>query len=1460
MMNLTSFIDKKKLSKILREFVTQLDDERRRVSDAIAALDSVERASEARSTLMSSVGTAHQYLNRVIAKKSLFARPAKSPSASGSGDAETAALLLAEIEKDFSAILSSLDKELRVVCDPDTLVAYTRFLRTLVSVGKPLFQDRRKANLVLQKHRSLTQGFHLTDITLLREFTDEEYLDQNKDVLESVKNAGFFDGFEHFLSFGAREVTDGQRFLSVAHRRRCQKKAAFNEFLALVKRSGIVDQNWYTGNYGATGCAVEHFVSVGMFEGFRPNFYFDWQWLESNHPQFSGQPDKLVNYYLTDGEKNGIKPSLIFDPLWYAQTYSVDVQQESALGHFVQAGRGLRYAPNKCINYQYYVDENPDVLASGIDPFEHYFECGWKEGRRPSQDFDTEFYTAVHLHGYRKISPVLHYLEIGQEKCLPVNASGANEIQLARSAIKDVKAEIPRSVKFFANPGPDFEDAEPVPAKAKARARNIAFYLPQFHAFDENDTWWGKGFTEWRNVMRGLPRFEGHYQPRIPRDLGFYDLTNEEVLVRQAELAMRNGISGFCFYYYWFNGKRLMDKPLDIYANSTQIESDFCIMWANENWTRTWDGMEKNVLIQQDYFLEDEDAFIADTTRYFENSRYITVDGRPLFILYRPGLVTGGTETFARWREKWRRSGFDPLLFMVQGFGDDDPTEFDFDGAVEFPPHKLCDKLPNINNDLNIYDGDYKGHVVSYDDVLEKSLALEVPDFPLIKTVVPHWDNDARREGRGFTIQGSTPQKYERWLDGAVDYAVRQPVGGEDSSFVFVNAWNEWAEGAYLEPDVHYGHAYLNANRRAIYGGHSGKSQMDIVLVGHDAHKHGAQLLLLNIATTLARQFGLNVKILLLNGGALESRYREVAEVEILDKAASIDSIDFIRNSNSRIAITNTCVSGAVVPALKKVGFKVVSLIHELPRIIQEYDLLEEVENITRHSDTVVFPAEIVKHGFMGFGDEQIGNALIRPQGSYQEIDVIEGAKASVCAELGIPENSKIALNVGFADLRKGFDIFLQAAKLCADQDKKVHFVWLGGIAPELKRWVYEDYKDLANLHCVGFSDDVASYYNACDTLFLSSREDPYPTVVLEAMCLGKPVVCIKRATGFDQLMGEYGHLVDGNDIQSTVDLLYRTANTSIEYENQRRIDYFNEHCRFDDYCWDLLSLLKPALKKVSVVVPNYNYAEHMPDRIQSVFNQNYPIFELIVLDDKSPDNSVEVINDYLASTGRKASVVENKVNSGNTFKQWMKGLELCRGELIWIAEADDLSEPEFLSCTVNSFGESTLFAFTDSAQIDENGNDISGSYSYYYKEINQQLFEGSFSMPGDEFCRSAMAVKNPVLNVSSVVWDRQSLYQCLESAYTEVISYRVAGDWRLYIDVLLQNNSFVSYISRPLNIHRRHQSSVTHSLDYHSHLDEIKSIHSYIRSRFDLSVAEVASMDEYINELVLQFGLKDAA
>jgi glycosyltransferase involved in cell wall biosynthesis len=345
----------------------------------------------------------------------------------------------------------------------------------------------------------------------------------------------------------------------------------------------------------------------------------------------------------------------------------------------------------------------------------------------------------------------------------------------------------------------------------------IAFYLPQFHSIKENDTFWGKGFTEWRQLSRALPRYRGHYQPRIPRDLGFYTLTDIEPITRQAALAKAAGVNVFGFYYYWFNRTRVLDEPIEVFLRSG-VEMKFVLIWANENWTRTWDGSESEVLLKQDYNEADERALIADWVRHFQDRRYYVIDGRPMFVIYNPKLIPDAQRTIARWRRILEAEHkINPLIFMAQTFGMRDPGVFGLDGAIEFPPHKLSDSLPGRPTP-DAYSPEFAGRVIEYDDFVKISLAEDDPDYPLIKTVVPSWDNEARRPNRGFSLELSTPQKYQNWLQSLVTRALSGPrIGGmKGRAVVAVNAWNEWAEGAYLEPDIHFGAAYLNATARAV--------------------------------------------------------------------------------------------------------------------------------------------------------------------------------------------------------------------------------------------------------------------------------------------------------------------------------------------------------------------------------------------------------------------------------------------------------------------------------------------------------------------------------------------------------------------------------------------------------------------------------------------------------------------
>lgn len=370
--------------------------------------------------------------------------------------------------------------------------------------------------------------------------------------------------------------------------------------------------------------------------------------------------------------------------------------------------------------------------------------------------------------------------------------------------------------KAFVGPGPDFETLAPVEHETLTkRAKVLAYYLPQFHQVAVNDTAWGVGFTEWRQLARGIPRFAGHQQPRIPRDQGFYNLADSEVMRNQITMARDAGIFGFCFYHYSFDGQRVLETPVEQLLKDSTLDFPFCLIWANENWTRTWDGSNQDIILRQTYDEFYDQTIIDDFARHMIDPRYIRLNGRPLLIIYRPGHIPNIRRKMDRWREMFRQQyGLEPLLFMSQTFFDSDPRNFGLDGAVEFPPHKLNENLRPINNQLQLYDNDFQGHVFAYDDVVQASLSEGPQPFPLVKCAVPSWDNEPRRPGRGMVVHGSTPKKFQAWMKALVQHAQDNPVYGE--ALVCVNAWNEWAEGAYLEPDVHHGAAYLNAISHAV--------------------------------------------------------------------------------------------------------------------------------------------------------------------------------------------------------------------------------------------------------------------------------------------------------------------------------------------------------------------------------------------------------------------------------------------------------------------------------------------------------------------------------------------------------------------------------------------------------------------------------------------------------------------
>lgn len=536
--------------------------------------------------------------------------------------------------------------------------------------------------------------------------------------------------------------------------------------LAASKFSTLFDPEWYLEKNPEIKKAgmdpLQHYLRYGAQEGRNPHPLFETKWYLSQRPELTNIGLTPLEHYVSYGAREGRSPHPEFDSQFYIKNHPESVIGEmTPLAHYLTVGWKLGDRPNPRFDPAFYLRTYPDVAAANTEPFTHFVLQGRKEGRKPSEE-------KISFEAYRPA------FEIPSEPTVSADPS----------LVPTVKA--------------------------------IAFYLPQFHPIPENDRWWGEGFTEWDNVRAGQPNFPGHYQPHVPTGLGYYDLRETEVLQKQTELAKVSGIYGFCFYYYWFGGKVLLDLPIRRMLESGKPDFPFCICWANENWTRRWDGLENDVLIAQSHSPEDDVNFIRRVENVLLQKNYIRVRGRPLLLVYRPSLFPDSLETTERWRDYFRRKGHGELhLVMVRSFHDQTaPEVYGFDAAVQFPPHFPAAPITTL---IAGKDEEFQGTIYDYTELrgaaLEQSISASSAD-KTYAAVMPSWDNTARRGSRAVIWANSSPESYYEWLSATVEQVQKKEES--DERLIFINAWNEWAEGCHLEPDEKYGHAWLNATALAL--------------------------------------------------------------------------------------------------------------------------------------------------------------------------------------------------------------------------------------------------------------------------------------------------------------------------------------------------------------------------------------------------------------------------------------------------------------------------------------------------------------------------------------------------------------------------------------------------------------------------------------------------------------------
>lgn len=833
-----------------------------------------------------------------------------------------------------------------------------------------------------------------------------------------------------------------------------------------------------------------------------------------------------------------IRESQLLDENWYRAKYSelVNSRTDPVL-HFLLRGAAQGCDPNQIFDVRWYLEQNPDVVAAGLNPLIHYIQAGWKEGRHPNIHFNPRLYLEANPDvAAAGFEPLAHYLRVG---------------------IKERRPWQPSAMLSFTR---DAEDPADWPAPD---VRALAFYLPQFHSIPENDAWWGKGFTEWTNVRRGKPQFPGHYQPHVPHSsVGYYDLSDPSVLERQAGLARKSGIHGFCFHHYWFAGKRLLEMPVERMLRTGKPDFPFCLCWANENWTRRWDGMDNEILIAQEHSPEDDDLFIRDIVRIMRDRRYIRVQGRPLLLIYRPWLLPDPQATFSHWRQVCRTKGIGQVFLAgVQGFGFTDPRTVGLDAAIEFPPHGA--ELKPLSPAENQSARHFTGQLYDYQQLQLSMQSRRFQEYRTFRGIMPSWDNTARRSDKGTVFVNTSPQDYYLWLSHIVRETRVRYKG--DERLVFINAWNEWAEGCHLEPDERNGFAWLNATRRALLPERvplqpapveqartastgaqtpalpSPTHQAHVLVIGHDACRAGAQHVLLSLLRHWRNRAPFPLRLLLVRDGVLRQDFEQLCPTLVLaDFPAPQErkaALERFLTPHPQLIYSNTVVNGPLLEELAPLNCPVVTHVHELQNAIERWapgELMAATLRRTNHFIAVSEPVAQNLRSRHGVGADAVTVV-------HAFIDVTAAPTDPVAAarrrELHLNSEHIAVFGCGTTDWRKAPDLFVEiAARACAALPQ-LRFFWLGAGSLEERRALdnlIASRRLRDRVRFLGERPDARSCLAAGQIFLLSSREDPFPLVALEAADAGLPIVCFEEAGGMPGFVGqECGRVVPFENIDA---------------------------------------------------------------------------------------------------------------------------------------------------------------------------------------------------------------------------------------------------------------------------------------------------------------------------------------
>ncbi len=829
-----------------------------------------------------------------------------------------------------------------------------------------------------------------------------------------------------------------------------------------------------------------------------------------------------------------------------------------------------------------------------------------------------------------------------------------------------------------------FNHTEPQAISASTNIRSIAFYLPQFHVVPENDKWWGKGFSEWHNVIRARPLFKNHYQPHIPADLGFYDLSSTETQVKQAELAKRFNIDGFCYYYYWFDGQKVLNKPIENMLANKSVDMPFCICWANENWSRNWDGQNKHVLLAQSYSEETNKALIHEFIKYMKDPRYIRHEGKPILVVYRIKIIPEWKKVARMWREECRNAGIGEIHLCSVRFGleglDGDPSRYHLDSYVSFPPHEL--KFEDYRNSVSNLIKDFGGTLYSYDAAMQSDIERFSKGYPwsIHRGAMMGWDNTARRLKDSRIFYGCTPLKFRRWLNAIKEQ--ESLFNRANESLLFINAWNEWAEGTTLEPDQRFGTSYLDATysvlgsertnvqsivpeQKAIARKPQNLLTKPLHIEGHKNHIQQRPTLLLCAHISGHQLFGgersfldvlksltnlhYNIVVTLPssnNKDYIEEIKQYTTDIYVINYKQWVDNrdhdpqvtlafCDLLATHVIDLVYANTIVLIEPLKAARLMGIK--SVVHARELITFDAPLQERID---------LSAPEIISKVFKTC-DYVIANSrathivFSRENKSFCAPNAIDVSQFPTRNSLG----GKIKVGIISSNIpKKGVADFLKVAELC-QENTNIEFLVMGPDNKYTEEWKLQQQRGLLppNIIFTGYINTPQEAINKIHLLInTSSFAESFGRTVAEAMAGHRPVIAYEwGALNELVISGETGYLAPYGDYEKIAKIVLNLCETpekivELGIKARAHVESNYSHAMLEKNLDTALTQILHETPKASrppvtttIVIPVYNAADEVIQCLDSLYTRTtLHNTNVIIINDGSTDPRIKSIVD----------------------------------------------------------------------------------------------------------------------------------------------------------------------------------------------------------------------------------------